>query len=273
MTQCFMAGMMAGDRRTFCFIPKNSMKSVVNFAQLKKFFLGCFIGSLIVAALVAVVTVLIGEFNDVTAKVFLTLSMVVLHALASLLFIWDDARRDTFENLAFFTNVVFLIIVASFITTIFAIWSILDIDTFWNVYSMLFYIGFAALHANLLSKATKKEKYLDAIIYANYFCIVAVLLMLAPATFIEEAPSVLGDFYYRQLAAIGIVDGTLSILTMIFYKLYMIKHPKEMDLILGSPAAKKPQARRGLGLWVGVLLIYLLFQMFGMAIWVINGLL
>ena len=60
---------------------------MIKFAELKRFFIFDFIGALVVAALVAVVTVLIGQFNEVTWRVFFTLFMVILHSLISLLFI------------------------------------------------------------------------------------------------------------------------------------------------------------------------------------------
>src|SRR4051812_24047453 len=99
---------------------------MTNFAELKKFFLYCFIGSLIAAAFVAVVTVLFGHFDETTTKVYLTLFMVIVHSLVCLSFIWDDSRRDTFHKLTFFTNTVFVLVVLSFINSIFGIWTIIS---------------------------------------------------------------------------------------------------------------------------------------------------
>lgn len=230
------------------------------FAELKRFFLSCFVGALIVSAVAGVIAVLVGEFNEITARVFMTLFTVVLHSLISLLFIWDDSRRKTFDTLVFFTNVVFLIIVVSFVASIFLIWKVISEESIFKVYQMCTYIGIAALHADLLSKALKKEKYLDNIVYANFVFIVMVLLMLLPITFMNNADVLLGSFFYRLLAAIGIVDGTLTVLTMIFYKLYMHNHPQEVDVILGSPEASSLPARRGMSLWVTILFFGLVYQ-------------
>ena len=41
---------------------------MVNFAEFKKFFLYNLVGSLIIAAIIAVVTVLFGEFNEITSE-------------------------------------------------------------------------------------------------------------------------------------------------------------------------------------------------------------
>ncbi|MCX6722934.1 MAG: hypothetical protein NT094_02580 [Candidatus Staskawiczbacteria bacterium] len=223
---------------------------MINFTQLKKFFIFTFIGSLIVAALVAVIAVLFGQFNDVTTKVFATLFMVVAHSLISLAFIWDDSRRNTFNKLAFFINTVFILVILSFITSLFGVWKIVSAENIWRVYQTYFLIAFAALHIDILFKAFDKEKYMNAIIYANYGFILVVVLMFQPIIYIDNATTVLSEMYFRILAAVGIVDGTLSILTIIFFKLYMSKHP---EIVNDAP-------KKGLGIWLWVLIIYLFFQ-------------
>jgi hypothetical protein len=226
---------------------------MISFSELKKFFIFSFIGSLVIAALVAVVTVLIGHFNEITGRVFMTLFMVVIHSLVSLAFIWDDSRRNTFDKLAFFINTVFLIIVFSFITSLFGVWKIVSGETIGHLYQTYFLLAFAALHADILSKAFNKEKYMDAIIYANYIFISIVFLMLQAIVYIHNPMAVLGEMYFRFLAAASIVDGTLSILTIIFYKLYMHKHPE----------IKMETTKKGLSIWVWLLIVFLFFQVIG----------
>ncbi len=199
---------------------------MINFSEIKKFCIFSFIGSLIIAALVAVVTVLIGHFSEVTGRVFLTLFMVVLHSLVSLTFVWDDSRQKTFEKLSFFINTIFIIIVLSFIASLFGIWKIVEAETVWHFYQTFFLLAFASLHADILSKAFGKEKYMNAVIVANYIFIVIVFLMLQGTIYVTDAFKVLGEFYYRILAALAIIDGTLSVLTIIFYKLYLHNHPE-----------------------------------------------
>ena len=232
---------------------------MINFVEFKKFFLFNLIGSLVISALVAVVTVLIGEFNEVTGRVLLTLLMVIVHSLISLAFIWDDERQNTFERLAFFINVIFILIVVSFLTSIFGIWKIIPGETARHLYQTYFVIGFASLHGDILSKALRKENYMDMIIYANYVFMVIVVIMLQPWIYVENATKVLGEMYFRILGAVGIIDGTLSILTIIFYKLYIHKHPKEQNAYFGGIQTGKTQ-KKGLSIWVWILLTYLLLQ-------------
>lgn len=219
---------------------------MINFSEVKKFCVFSFIGSLIVAALVAVFTVLFGHFNEITARVFFTLFMVVLHSLVSLAFVWDDSRKNTFEKLSFFVNTVFVIIVMSFIASVFGIWKIVSAENIWHVYQTFFLLGFASLHADIVSKASGKEKYMNMVIYANYAFIAIVFLMLLPTIFVKNAFMVLPELYYRFLAAVAIIDGTLSVLTIIFYKLYMHKHPELRDV----------NPRKGLSIWMLILIIF-----------------
>lgn len=233
---------------------------MVEFSEFKKFFIFNLIGSLIIAAIVAVITVLIGQFTEVTGKVLFTLFMVVVHSLISLAFVWDDERQNTSERLAFFSNVLFILIVLSFITSILGIWEVIPGETVGDIYQTFFVLGFAALHGNILAKALNKENYIDWTVYVNYIFMGIVVLMLLPLIYIGNVSSVLGEAYYRILGAAGIIDGTLSILTIIFYKLYMHSHPKaENDL--GSGAGSTPAQKKGLSIWVWILIAFLALQL------------
>jgi hypothetical protein len=186
--------------------------------------------------------------------------MVVLHSLVSLLFIWDDSRRNTFTKLAFFINTIFVLVILSFLASLFGIWKLVSGETVGHFYQTFFVVAFAALHADVLSKALKKENYIDYVVYANYGFIIIVALMLQPIIYVANAQIVLGQMYFRFLAAAGIIDGTLSILTIIFYKLYMHKHPEIDDIFQNKTGSNDAPARRGLSIWVWILIIYLAFQ-------------
>jgi hypothetical protein len=199
---------------------------MLDFAKLKKYLLFVLIGCLVISSIVAVVTVLVGEFNEITAKTFYTLLTAFAHALVGLLFIWDEERAKKYNPLSFLVNTLFFIVVISFITSVFGIWDIISHETVSKMFITYAIAIFAALHSDILSKATGKENLIDNIVYANYIFIALVFLMLQPIVHMHNPELVLGQFYYRVLAACAIIDGTLSVLTIIFHKLYMHKHPE-----------------------------------------------
>jgi hypothetical protein len=231
---------------------------MVDLKEFKKFFLFNMIGSLIVCALVAVVSVLVGSFGEVFAKSLFTLFMVMVHSFVCLAFIWDDERRSTSTNLSFFSNVLFGIIVFSFLTSILGVWEIINGETVGHLYLTFGIIAFAALHANILAKALDKENYIDIVIYLNYIFILAVVGLLIPIIFSGDLANYLPEMYFRILAAVAIIDGTCTILTIIFYRWYLHTHPEE---IVKNDDLNAPAKKGWFGFWVWILIVYIFFQM------------
>lgn len=241
------------------------MEIVIRTEDIRKYALYAFIGSLIAAAGVAVLAVLTGEFNEVMVRVLMTLAMVVVHTLVCLAFIWTEERRASLESLAFFANALFLIFVGSFFTSIFAIWEVIGEETTFKIYRSFFYIGFAALHGNMLSKALGLEKYLDNLIIANYVMIGSVLLMVEYAVF--RGTEVLNEMFFRVLAAAGIVNGTMTLLVIIFYKLYMSNNPeKAADLDKTKPSASVFFPTHRFGFWSSLFTFLLFIQLFSIIV-------
>lgn len=232
---------------------------MIDLAEFKKHFLFALIGSLVASALVGIAAVLLGEFNETLMRALLTLGTVMMHSLIGLAFIWDGDRQKNLERLAFFINTLFLLIVISFIVSILGIWKVVPARSIPDLYQAFFVVGFAALHGDILSKALRKETYMDTIIYVNYLFMAVVVLMLMPVIFIDNISKIFDEMYFRLLGAAGIIDGTLSLLTIIFYKLYMNKHPEERNALAGGGESGEGK-KKGLSVWVWILIIYLLLQ-------------
>ena len=194
------------------------------FETLKKLFIKVLIVSLISAAAVAVITVLVGQLSDILWRSLMTLGLVAAHALASLFYIRTAEQSKDGEELTFFSNSVFIIIILSFVTSIFGTWQIIDGELMGKLYLTYFVLLFAVLHGELLSKTSKLEPYIDRIVAANYGFMLLVIGLLLPIIYFSQIT--FSDIYYRGLAAAGIVDATLTILAVIFHKLYLQKHPK-----------------------------------------------
>jgi hypothetical protein len=247
----------------------------MNLQNLKNLFLKLLIGCLVVAAALAVVTVIIGHFNDIFAKALFTILLVALHCLISFGFIVNNEKEETFENLTFFTNVTFFIIVLSFITSILGVWTLLSGALVAKLYALYFVLLFATLHGETLSKTTGKQKNIDTTVSVNYFFMAIVVLMLLPVIFLNDNSS-LPSIYYRSLAAAGIIDATLTLIAVILHKLYVQKHPTLTDNVFnlqqipGQPGQNMQNAqiaaaapKHGMNIFVKILLGYVILQVIG----------
>jgi hypothetical protein len=231
--------------------------------KLKSSFFKILIGCLIGAASIAVIAVLAGSFSDILARALGTIAAVALHAIVSLSYIAETEKRDNNipnRSLELFSNAVFVIIVISFITSIFAIWQLLDGSLTIRLYLMYGVLLFANFHADILYRIRKFENRIDNIVTANYFLMSAVVVMLAILIFSSD-PSDLEEIFFRILAALAIIDATLTITAIIMHKLYLQKHP---DLIVKTENTNSSQSK---SFWknpiVILLLIFLGFQIIG----------
>jgi hypothetical protein len=244
----------------------------MNLTEIKSLFSKVLIGCLVAAAGLAVVTVLIGKFNDVLSNALFTILLVAVHTLVSISFITNNEKQDTFESLTFFTDVTFGLIILSFITSVSGIWGILPGEVVARLYALYFVLMFAVLHGEVLSKTVGKQSNIDKVVFYNYFFMVAVVVMLLPIIFLNDS-SALGGFYYRLLAALGIIDATLTLIAVILHNLYVQRHPKLPDPVFAVPsmlgqmaigqqlAPATPQPKRGMNVFVLILIVFVGFQL------------
>lgn len=246
----------------------------MNFESAKRFFFKILIACLVAAASLAVVTILVGHFSDTLEKALLTIFLIAAHALISFGFISTNEKQDVLEDLKIFTNATFGVIVLSFITSIFGVWHIISADMVSKLYLVYFVLLFATLHAEILSKIVKIQSNLAKYVISNYLFMFVVVVMLMPVIFVNDKSS-LGSFYYRLLAASGIIDATLSMVTIILHKLYLQKNPLTKDLAFSAPQALGGTAmgvgaqqtvapqKRGMNIFVKILIAYITLQILG----------
>lgn len=226
---------------------------MIDFKKLKKYLTYLIIGILIVAACVSVVAVLMGSVNDAISKTYATLFWSAIHCLIALAIIWNDSIEKTYTRLPFFLNTLFLIVALSFAGVVLKVWDIVAWETFSNFYKTFATLAFASFHGEILSKAEKKKNHIDIAIYLNYVFIVLVFCLLQVQFYVDN----LGDFFYRVLAASSIIDGTLSILVIIFYRLYRYNNPiKDVQ----PSGAQEEEYDPIISLLIIVLVIYLMIQ-------------
>lgn len=238
--------------------------SKMQLTNYKKLFINILVGSLIGAAGIAVIAVLAGEFSEILGRALFTLSLVAVHALAALAYIDRSSKQNAAENLTFFNNTVFVLVVLSFFTSVFGVWELLPDNIVGKLYLTYGVALFASLHGELLAKTTGNETKTNNIVYANYALMAAVILLILPLIWLTDFE--FGDFYYRLLSAAAIVDATLTILAVIFHKLYLQKNPQAHSQLFtpvydasGKIVVIKgeQQPRRGLHPLLWVLIIFI----------------
>ena len=230
----------------------------MNASQLKSLFFKTLIACLVATAAVAVTAILAGGMNDITSRSLFTIVIVGVHALAGLGFINMDGTKDSAGSLKWFANVVFSIIVLSFITAVLGIWDVLPGELFWKLYLTYGVIMVAVLHAEVLARILNHQPSTNAVIYTNYAVMAIVVVMLLVAIYASEY-DILGTMFFRSLAALAVIDGTLTLTAIILDTLYLSKHPE----LITENSVVTPQ-KRGPSILVILVLGFLGIQLLGM---------
>lgn len=227
--------------------------------NLKRKFFQVLIGCLVSTAFIAVVAVLTGGFNEVLGRSLLTILLVAVHTIISFGYLNktdQQHKKSTRNTTELFANTVFSLIAISFITSIFATWQILGGDITYKLYLCYGVVLFATLHADLLYRLRGYQSGTDNLIISNYLLMTIVVFMLFIVIFAGDDRS-LSEIFYRFLAAVGIVDATITLTVSIMHRLYLQKHPELAEKADDSRVGGKSFLRNPL---VIIVLLYLFLQ-------------
>lgn len=196
-------------------------------SKFRRIFYQVLIACLVLSSAVGVIVVLTGNFNVTLARAIATIAMVAIHATLSFGYITASEKRNNksvSQTDDIFSNIIFTLLVISFITSVFAIWKFIGGEITYKLYAMYGVFLFATLHAEVLYRIRKLEKKIDTLISANYFSILIVVVMLTIVIFASNT-WIVNNFYYRVLSAVAIIDAAMTISAVIMRKLFMQKHP------------------------------------------------
>lgn len=195
-------------------------------SRLKSLFLKILIGCLLASAVVAVVAILAGGLGDIGGKALGTIFVVGLHALLALGFVNMDGTRDESGGLKVITNVVFGIIILSFITATLGIWDIIPGSIAWKMYICYGVLIVAVLHGEILARMLNHQTSTNNTIYANFATMALVVIMLWIWILAPDFVDATDPYFLRILAAAAVIDGTLTLTAIILDRLYLSKHPQ-----------------------------------------------
>jgi len=210
--------------------------------KIKVAFLYVLIGGLIVSALISVIAILIGQFNEVVVKALLTTFIFVTHSLLILAFVSAD-RNNTLGK-AVFPTTIFVAIVANMFTTTLGTWGVWDNDISWRAFLLYTLAIGAAFIVTGALKLAIAHRNTNIAVYATVSFVALLTLALVPWVF-SDNPSWLGSFYYRLIGAITILGATSLSLSVIFNRIAVSQ----------NPALKQPKPRQDIP--GGLLAIYI----------------
>jgi len=193
-------------------------------SKIKLAFLYVLIGGLVVSALISVIAILIGQFNEVVVKALLTTFIFVTHSLLILAFVLAD-RHNTLGR-AIFPTTIFVAIVANMFTTTLGTWGVWDSDISWRAFLLyMLAIGSAFIATGALKLRVAAHRNTNIAVYGTVLFIALLTLALIPWVFAPE-PSQLGSFYYRLIGAITILGATTLSLSVIFNRIAVSQKPE-----------------------------------------------
>ena len=215
--------------------PKAKADDDNTFSKVKKYFMYITIGGFVVAALIAIVAVLIGEFNVVIYRSLFTVLVIVIHSLLTVAFMSIKHNKKS-DGVILYT--VLGVIVVSLLNSILGIWEIMKWETVLDVYQACFYAIIAAGIIRMLMNANQIDKVTRNLSKATIGVTVATYIILMPSIFVNY-PDTVPEVYWRIMWATIILLVTMSVLVFIFNHLFLNQHP-EFDVNKKLQKGKMP---------------------------------
>ena len=195
-------------------------------SAFKRYFLYVLIGGLSITALIAIVAIIIGDWNDaITRSIQLTISGWI-HSLAALGLI-SMFERDKKHPITIYS--LFGITITSFIITVFNIFDVIpqadSLDITGGLYFWLIGVGLTAAILDLLFTAAKnKDTATKSALYVAASSLGLFITLCLPPVFNMYLR--LPDVYGRILLAIAILGSTSTIISVVLTRLYRVKNPE-----------------------------------------------
>ena len=196
-------------------------------SKLKIAFLYILIGGLVVSALISIVAVLIGQFNEVVLKALLTTFIFMSHSLLIIALISAD-RYNTIGK-ALFPTTIFVTIIANMLTTTLGTWGVWDNDVSWRAFLLYMLVIGSAFIVTAALRLRTSNRNTNIAAFATVSCITLLTIILIPWVF-THTPADLGSFYYRLIGALTILAATALSLSFIFNKIAVSQHPELIEI-------------------------------------------
>lgn len=220
--------------------------------QLRSILIKLMLGCLILAAAVAVVTILIGDFTDTTGKALGTVFAALLHIgiVFGLVSMTAPASKELQKSSDFVVNISIGISVLSFFTSVFGIWGVFEGEILGKLYLTYVVALFVLLHSKTLLDVQTLYAKVKPYVYVNYVFIALVAFMVLGLVYSPDRVELISGFYGRALAASAIIDVTLSVIVAVMHRLYLQQHPQEQ---------KEQPSHTGSGVRIVLIVLFFFF--------------
>lgn len=200
-------------------------------SKLKIIFLYVLIGGLVVSALISVIALLVGSFNEVVQKALLTTLIFVSHALLALGLV--SADRNNSIGKALIPTTILVTVAANMITSTLGTWEVWSGSYSWRALGVYALVIGAAFILKGVFMMNRKHTAIQSLVYATAGLVGLLTAMLATWILLDEG--VLGDLFYRGVAAVSILAVTVLIVTIIVSRILISKHPELAHRAAGQP--------------------------------------
>lgn len=202
--------------------PKKNTQPNIRFGKIKMWLLYILVGGLTVSALIAIVGVLIGDFNKPLQKSLGTTLIFVTHSLFILGLIWSDTHGRIGRSIV--PTTLLATSLANIVTTTLSTWGIISGQTAGDAF--MFYclaIGSSFLIAGI-NRLKVNDKVSSILISSTSWSVVAWSLAITPWIFsITERFS---PVYYRVIGALVILMSTLFVVSIIMRTVAASRNPQ-----------------------------------------------
>lgn len=229
---------------------KDVQQTKSSLPSVKSMVLYVLIGGLIISAIISVVAILVGEFNDVVVKALLTTFVFVTHSLLILALVAAD--KDSRIGKSIMPTAITTVVVANLITWILGIWSLWKAEYSLRALGLyITFLGICFLLAGIQKMRIAHQPTRYATLVASSFSIALGVVLLPWILGMADTGEV--SFYFRLVSAVGILTVT-SLAIMLILNRIAVAHKPELKQTVGSVPESKGML--AIIITVGVIVAY-----------------
>jgi len=201
-------------------------------SKLKIAFLYVLIGGLVLSALISVVSILIGEFNDTASKALLTTLTVVTHSLLVIAIVSADKNNRLGKDII--STTIMATVIANMFTATLGTWDLWASDASWKAFLVyMLVIGVAFIVTACLKLRLPAHTATNYLVYATVGLVILMAILLLPWIIASDAVWV-NSFYYRLIGAASILAATTFSVLVIINRIAISQNPQLVTKTVGT---------------------------------------